>query len=607
MLTNSPMKTPKTFFFIVWLLFAINGVVAQNGSFIQKQLPCQVSHEPRFTVTATVQDDDTWCKVEWPDPVGYYPELWYDDGEADDYFLFMNPGGMNALKFITYFDNFIVTGGRIFVGDGSFPGPFLGTTFRVLVYDDDGSDGFPGTVIDSTDIMVENYGWVEFEGLTAQFAESNFYLAMKQLAPSPDAAPIGVDTDNPTYFRSYSNFSGTWVLCPLQDLMIRATVMAYNVPVREVDSFEVARFSGFEMNEPPLQGDTLILDTILPSEYNDYAWDSLDDGLFAYGVRTHFTNGQWSDYDVSNIVIHRYYLYMPSCFYQSDDMMLTACLPLDSNGNIPFNLLGLMLYRDMDFVEYISCAPEPPADTIEIAISDDTPPGIYTFQLTAVYDLSSYGFPGETGESGYLATEAVVSNCNPPTELEANYDQGLGAMALGWSAPIGVFQDQFDTFAVYRSDNGSPYYLRAYTGQLFFLDNYAICENENDYHRYRISALYTNGTDTCESEFSNEDGDLCLGIEHRFNNSFLSIYPNPASEVLYIESPGKIESVRIFDGRGITIEQSSNRTGEQTNGRTGEQARDHVLKIPLNGLAPGLYLVRVETGGGMVARKVVVR
>jgi len=31
------------------------------------------------------------------------------------------------------------------------------------------------------------------------------------------------------------------------------------------------------------------------------------------------------------------------------------------------------------------------------------------------------------------------------------------------------------------------------------------------------------------------------------------------------------------------------------------------LKIPLNGLAPGLYLVRVETGGGMVARKVVVR
>jgi len=142
---------------------------------------------------------------------------------------------------------------------------------------------------------------------------------------------------------------------------------------------------------------------------------------------------------------------------------------------------------------------------------------------------------------------------------------------------------------------------------LFFLDDYAICENENDYHRYRISALYTNGTDTCESEFSNEDGDLCLGIEHRFNNSFLSIYPNPASEVLYIESPGKIESVRIFDGRGITIEQSSNRTGEQTNGRTGEQARDHVLKIPLNGLAPGLYLVRVETGGGMVARKVVVR
>ncbi len=45
-------------------------------------------------------------------------------------------------------------------------------------------------------------------------------------------------------------------------------------------------------------------------------------------------------------------------------------------------------------------------------------------------------------------------------------------------------------------------------------------------------------------------------------NSNLTIYPNPASDVLFIESSEEIKSVRILDSKRM-----NRRTGDQTNGR----------------------------------------
>ena len=149
-----------------------------------------------------------------------------DDGEADDYFIYASAGSMNAVKFTPTGYPATVIGGQIYVGDGSFPGPFIGTMFSIAIFDDDGANGLPGTMLDSNAVTVNNYGWVSFDWLSATIEDGSFYLAMIQTAPAPFSAPIGVDTDNPTYFRSYSYFQGApgWVLSPLQDFMIRAWV-----------------------------------------------------------------------------------------------------------------------------------------------------------------------------------------------------------------------------------------------------------------------------------------------------------------------------------------------------------------------------------------------
>jgi len=297
------MKKLYRLFFVLFLL--LPGVIgfSQAVQPVSELTPCRAITDSRPMVHAEVMDDDSWCEVVW----GWYPnwELAHDDGEADDYFIYQNPGSLNANKFFPPGYPFIVNGGRIYVGDGSFPGPFLGTSFQVLVYDDDGEDGLPGTALDSLTVTVNNYEWVEFEGMTASITQGDFYLAMKQTAPAPNAAPVGVDLDNPTYFRSYSYFVGApgWVLSPLQDFMIRAWII-YDEQSRDIDYYQLDRFSDFDPNGSPHLGDTTLLDTTSHVYYNDTNWVDLEEGYYAYGLKTHYTSGEWSDYDISNIVAH---------------------------------------------------------------------------------------------------------------------------------------------------------------------------------------------------------------------------------------------------------------------------------------------------------------
>ncbi len=316
-----------------------------------------MSYAPGMVI-ATVMDNDTWCEVTWTLPEGPY-EIAMDDGEADDYFIYAGAGSANAVRFTPLGYPATVIGGRIYVGDGNFPGPFLGSEFSVAIFDDDGPNGLPGTMLDSSAVTVNNYGWVSFDWLNATFDDGDFYLAMIQTAPSPFSAPIGVDLDNPTFFRSYSHFLGApdWILSPLQDFMIRAYVdgpqseavtenaspkvwrstprvpdnwqkyamtASGTVPKilsnyertdatyrgvegmsnRDVTNYRVARYSNFDPNGSPAAGTLTELATTTNLYYNDYAWAGLPMGWYAYGVKALYTNGQYSNYTISNIVGH---------------------------------------------------------------------------------------------------------------------------------------------------------------------------------------------------------------------------------------------------------------------------------------------------------------
>ena len=117
---------------------------------------------------------------------------------------------------------------------------------------------------------------------------------------------VSVDLDNPTYFRSYIYFTGSqeWLLSPLQDFMMRAWVTGTQEPSREIDYYQVDRFSNFDPCGDTIIGITTFLDTTSVSDYHDYDWAGLPEGWYAYGVKTHYSTGDWSDYEVSNMAGH---------------------------------------------------------------------------------------------------------------------------------------------------------------------------------------------------------------------------------------------------------------------------------------------------------------
>jgi hypothetical protein len=110
-----------------------------------------------------------------------------------------------------------------------------------------------------------------------------------------------------------------------------------------------------------------------------------------------------------------------------DEPLSTEPIP-----QLPENLLGYNVYRDMEFVAYTPHVPE--GEYVPQGYVDEgLQPGIYQYSVTAVYDLAPYGYPGETGESMHEGpVEIVVDYCY---ELEFMETWALGNFdANNWTA-----------------------------------------------------------------------------------------------------------------------------------------------------------------------------
>jgi len=132
------------------------GVVTTSGT--QTLVNAELCEEPYPVnwVLADPNEADTQCMVTWSLPMGPY-EISYDDGEADNYFAWVQFGGAVSVKFTPAGYPATVVGGRLYVGDGSYPvgSNFIGMPMAVGVIAADGPSGFPGTVVASMVVTVD--------------------------------------------------------------------------------------------------------------------------------------------------------------------------------------------------------------------------------------------------------------------------------------------------------------------------------------------------------------------------------------------------------------------------------------------------------------------
>jgi hypothetical protein len=151
----------------------------------------------------------------------------------------------------------------------------------------------------------------------------------------------------------------------------------------------------------------------------------------------------------------------------------------------------------------------------------------------------------------------------------------------------GVISDSAAIYAIYRSDDGNPYFLRDFSDQNYYLDDSLYL----GIWCYYVTALYINEADTCESSSSNEACEF-MGINEKIPGYGLNIFPIPSQDFIRIESTEEIKFISLYNSYGKLMLK--------------KKVDDRQVEIPVAAYPAGVYMVRVETGKEVVSRKVMV-
>ena len=305
---------------------------------------------PAGPVTAElVPVDNDNVLIRWGLPGGSY-EIIYDDGGAENITAWMQEGNMNALRFTPAGYPCIVQGGKINIGDGTYPPGDNLQPFDVAVYDDDGENGYPGTELQRITVTPTDYGWVEFSGFNDTIPDGDFYIVMIQGGDFPDCAGLAVDETAPV-MRSYSRFvtgGAPWSPAGYTDFMIRAIVsgpgfsgslsdidqkympvsrisegsvfqkqpprtasgkvgIAKYVPIdngktgdsRDILGFKIWRLTQGQENDPDLW--TVVGETT-DTQITDDSWESLPAGAYLWAVESKYSGDRYSIPVFSNFI-----------------------------------------------------------------------------------------------------------------------------------------------------------------------------------------------------------------------------------------------------------------------------------------------------------------
>jgi len=335
--------------------------VVVTGSVTEENLELYAIPHPISWVLAEVNEDETQCLVTWSKPMGTHMIL-YDDNEVDDHLIWTIPGNAVGVRFSPLDYPATVTGGKINVGDGGYPAGanFIGTQFAAGIIDDDGTNGLPGTVLDSVVVDVINYNWIDFvDVFDNTFEEGDFYIVMWQLDGETNSAPIAIDTNLSSFYNSVVYQQGMgWNDSPGNNFMIRAYVYGpYYIENFSPLPYTIARITNFDPDLGPETGTLTPIANPSTEIYNDAPFGGHPEGFIAYAINMAYYNNSQITY--SNIV--------NKGIENTVTLELTHCM-----NNLPEGIEVTLIGSDYPYQEFFTIS-----DTTGIVVFNDVVDGSY--------------------------------------------------------------------------------------------------------------------------------------------------------------------------------------------------------------------------------------
>lgn len=198
------------------------------------------------------------------------------------------------------------------------------SSFDVEVYDDDGENGKPGTLLGQVTATPGGDGWCEVDltSLNILVTSGDFYIAHLQTGVWPSYVELGLDKSEHPENRSWTN-TGYWPGWVIEQwswhYMIRAVVAGSNgdeialnsnnessgESLRSGERSGMTGYSVYRLMDGQ-QSDTTLWISLSSNQsggsYQDNQWPVLTSGEYLYAVRTNYANGVLSAPGFSNVL-----------------------------------------------------------------------------------------------------------------------------------------------------------------------------------------------------------------------------------------------------------------------------------------------------------------
>ncbi|MCX6234603.1 MAG: carboxypeptidase regulatory-like domain-containing protein [Bacteroidetes bacterium] len=390
----------------------------------------------------------------------------YDDGTADSVFAWPEEGNMAAVRFTPDSYPAQILGAEVNIYDGTWPPGDLFAPFQMALYDDDGTNGLPGTQLAITTIAPYEWGWTyaDFSSENIFITEGDFYIVKIQGGNYPNCSPVTVDMSDPdgrSYIQEIST-PGEWQPVGFGDFLIRAWQknqdIDKNTPPGDIDKsgtdgdrhlchYDIYRLKPGD--EFYYENWVLINDLVLDEFYYDTGWISQDTGYYRYAVIASYSYNQ-SEPAMSNVIRNALSVTI-NVLTECNESPEGAQVLLENDDNNPAHV-------------YEALAPEN-----GIVVFSDVATGYYSLWVELAY------FQPYSHDNIHIANDTSLSltlhsTCLPPTIIPDPLYPGSfrivfaggGAVTLysedfeGGIIPPGWTQEFIDSTVYWTVQTGSP-------------------------------------------------------------------------------------------------------------------------------------------------------
>ena len=230
----------------------------------------------------------------------------------------------------------------------------------------------------------------------------------------------------------------------------------------------------------------------------------------------------------------------------------------------------------------------------------DAGPGVggYGDMITldgATWDpIGTFGFDLNWNLQAYIA-ETTDGSSSPLTNLVDNtvYDNNNPTLAISGLNSGTTSVDDYETRAltgynVYWNNDGAGYNYLDFTEDTFYYHIAASAFPIGSLQCYYVEAVW----EDCEAA-SEEVCWIATGIENPVLEGEISVYPNPARDILNVVSGTDISRITMMNYVGqVVFDQKI--------------VEDNSLEISVAGFEAGVYMVKVETSEGIVVKKITI-